>query len=143
MTDGGHNLRASWAAHPDQELFVASQCGILGFARSAQPVLTLNGICVATVQSTSPPGKHHARALLVHSSATRSTYYLPALYMTGHGDTDLAFGKTANAVFFCATNPEPTANGSVWALLQNGSIQMMEEAREMGSLGGPPEYTEV
>ena len=62
---------------------------------------------------------------------------------TGHGDTDLTFRKTANALFFCATNPDPSANGSVWALLQNATIQRMEEAQEMGSLGGPPEYTEL
>lgn len=65
------------------------------------------------------------------------------LYMTGHGDTDLTFKKTANALFFCATNPDPNVNGSIWALLQNGTIQRMEEAQEMGSLGGPPEYTEL
>ena len=63
--------------------------------------------------------------------------------MIGHGDTDLTFKKTANALFFCATNPDPNANGSIWALLQNGTIQRMEEAQEMGSLGGPPEYTEL
>jgi len=65
------------------------------------------------------------------------------LYATGHGDTDLTFRKTANAMFFCATNPDPNANGSVWALLQNGTIQRMEEAQERGSLGGPPAYTDL
>lgn len=53
-------LKAPWTAHPDQEIFVTSQRGLLGFARSTQPVLTLNGIRIATVQSTSPPGKQHA-----------------------------------------------------------------------------------
>lgn len=61
----------------------------------------------------------------------------------GHGDADLTFRKTAHAMFFCATNPNPNANGSVWALLQNGTIRRMEEAQEMGSLGGPPAYTEL
>jgi len=105
---------ASWDAHPDQEIFVTSQHGLLGFARSTKPVLTRNGIRIATVQSTSPPGM---------------------------GDTDLTFRKTANAMFFCATNPDPRANGSVWALLQEGEIQRMEEAQERGSLGAPPAYT--
>ena len=62
-------------------------------------------------------------------------------YTTGMGDTDSTFRKTANAMFFCATNPDPGANGSVWALLQNGDIQRMEEAQERGSLGAPPAYT--
>lgn len=65
------------------------------------------------------------------------------LYVTGHGDTDLTFRKTANAMFFCATNPDPNANGSVWALLHDGTIQRMEEAQERGSLGGPPAYTDL
>jgi hypothetical protein len=65
------------------------------------------------------------------------------LHTIGHGDADLTFRKTAHAMFFCATNPNPNANGSVWALLQNGTIQRMEEAQEMGSLGGPPAYTEL
>ncbi|KAF9780830.1 hypothetical protein BJ322DRAFT_1081950 [Thelephora terrestris] len=106
---------ASWDAHPDQEIFVTSQHGLLGFARSTKPVLTVNGIRIATVQSTSPPGM---------------------------GDTDSTFKKTANAMFFCATNPDPKANGSVWALLHHGGIQRMEEAQERGSLGAPPAYTD-
>jgi len=106
---------ASWTAHPDQEIFITSQHGLLGFARSTKPILALSGIRIATVQSTCPPG---------------------------YGDTDLTFKKTANAMFFCATNPDPEANGSVLALLQNGTIQRMEEAQEGGSLGGPPAYTE-
>lgn len=106
---------ASWNAHPDQEIFVTSQHGLLGFARSTQPALTNNGIRIATVQSTTPPGK---------------------------GDTDSTFKKTAHAMFFCATNPDPGANGSVWALLQNGALQRMEEAQERGSLGEPPAYTD-
>ena len=54
----------------------------------------------------------------------------------------MTFRGTSNAMFFCATNPDPKANGSVWALLQNGTIQRMEEAQEM-SLGEPPEYSEL
>ena len=46
-------------------------------------------------------------------------------------------------MFFCATNPDPKANGSVWALVPDGIIRRMEEAQEMGSLGGPPEYAEL
>ena len=65
------------------------------------------------------------------------------LCVTGHGGTDLMFRKTANAPFFYATNPDPKANGSVRALLQNGTILGMEEAQEMGSLGGPPEYIKL
>jgi NAD(P)-dependent dehydrogenase (short-subunit alcohol dehydrogenase family) len=106
---------ASWDAHPNQEVFVTSQHGLLGFARSTQPVLFLKGIRIAIVQTTSPPG-------------------------TG-GDTDSTIRRTAQAMFFCATNPDPNANGSVWALMQNGSIQRMEEAQEVGSLGAPPAYT--
>ena len=49
-------MKASWTAHPDQEIFITSQHGLLGFARSTKPVLTLNGIRISTVQSTSPPG---------------------------------------------------------------------------------------
>jgi len=109
-------LEASPSAHPDQEIFATSQHGLLGFARSTQPVLTLNGIRIATVQSTTPPGR---------------------------GDTDLTFRKTGNAMFFCATNPDPNANGSVWTLLQNGNVQRMEGAQERGNLGGPPAYTEI
>lgn len=107
---------APWNAHPDQEIFVTSQHGLLGFARSTQPILTLNGIRIATVQSTTPPGR---------------------------GDTDLTFRKTANAMFFCATNPDHQANGSVWALMENGTIQRMEEAQQGGSLGEPPAYTDT
>ena len=64
------------------------------------------------------------------------------LCVTGHGGTDLMFRKTANAPFFYATNPDLNANGSVRALLQNGTILRIE-AHEIGSLGGPPEYTEL
>jgi len=42
---------------PESGVFVTPQHGLLGFARSAQPVLTLNGIRTATVQPTSPPGE--------------------------------------------------------------------------------------
>lgn len=65
------------------------------------------------------------------------------LYVAGQGDADLTFKKTANAMFFCATNPDPNANGSVWALLQNGTVQRMEEAQERGSLGAPPAYADT
>ncbi|KAF9643333.1 hypothetical protein BDM02DRAFT_3191809 [Thelephora ganbajun] len=60
-----------------------------------------------------------------------------------HGDTDLTFRKTANPMFFCATNPDPNANGSVRALLQNGTIQRMEEVQERGSFGRPTAYTDL
>jgi hypothetical protein len=64
-------------------------------------------------------------------------------YTTGKGDTDSTLRKTAYAMFFCATNPDPNANGGVWALLQNGAIQRMEEAQERGSLGEPPAYADL
>ena len=31
--------------------------------------------------------------------------------MAGHGDMGLAFKKTANTLFFCATSPDPNTNG--------------------------------
>ena len=65
------------------------------------------------------------------------------MYMAAHGDTELMFKIIANVMFFCATNPDPGANGSVWALLQDGIIHRMEEAQGMGSLGGPPEYAKL
>jgi len=107
---------ASWTVYPDQEIFVTSQYGLLGFAKSVQVVLTLNGIRIATVQATSTPGK---------------------------GDTDLTFRKTGYAMFFCATNPDPDANGSVWSLLQNGAVQRLGEVRETRNLGDPPSYADL
>jgi len=35
------------------------------------------------------------------------------MHTKGHGDTNLTFRKTGNAMFFCATNPDPNANGCV------------------------------
>lgn len=52
----------------------------------------------------------------------------------------MTFKTTAHAVFFCATNPDPGANGSVWALLQNGTMKRLEEVQERGDLGEPPAY---
>ena len=63
--------------------------------------------------------------------------------MTGIGDRDMTFERSANAMFFCATNPDPNANGGVWALLQNGTIQRVEEVQEWESLGGPPASTDL
>ena len=65
-----------------------------------------------------------------------------SIYTAAHSDVELTFKTIANAMFFCATNPDPNANGSVWALVQDGVIHRMEEAQEMGSLGGPPEYSD-
>jgi len=109
---------ASWTMHPgqDQETFVTSQYGLLGFAKSTQAVLALNGIRIATVQTTSTPGK---------------------------GDADLTFRKTAYAMFFCATNPDPGANGSLWGLQQDGAVQRLEEVQERGNLGEPPAYVDL
>ena len=63
-------------------------------------------------------------------------------YTTGNGDSGRLLEKTASAMFFCATNPDRNANGSVWALLPNGTLQRMEAVQDMGSHGKPPEYTE-
>ncbi|KAF9641850.1 hypothetical protein BDM02DRAFT_3133525 [Thelephora ganbajun] len=95
---------ASWTAHPDQEIFVTSQHGLLGFARLAQPALTLHGIRIVTVQSCPP----------------------------GHGDTNSTFRKTANVMFFCATNPDSNANGSVWGM---GQHREWKKRRKEGVLG--------
>ena len=65
------------------------------------------------------------------------------MHRAAHDDMELTFKTIANAMFFCATNPDPKANGSVWALLEDGFIHRMEEAQETGSLGEPPEYTEL
>jgi len=64
------------------------------------------------------------------------------LYMTGNGDSGALFEQIASAMVFCATNPDRDANGSVWALFPNGTLQQMEEARETESDGKLPEYTE-
>ena len=54
----------------------------------------------------------------------------------------MASRTTAYVMFFCATNPDPSANGSVWGLLPNGVVQRMEEIPEMGMMPPelPPEY---
>ena len=62
--------------------------------------------------------------------------------MTGNGDSGALFEQIASAMVFCATNPDRDANGSVWALFPNGTLQQMEEARETESDGKLPEYTE-
>lgn len=62
--------------------------------------------------------------------------------MSGNGDSGALLEKIASSIFFCATNPDRDANGSVWALLPNGTLQRMEETQEMGSPGKPPDYTE-
>ena len=63
-------------------------------------------------------------------------------YATGNGDSGTLSEKIASTMFYCATNPDRGASGSVWALLPNGTVQRMEEAQETGSNGKPPEYTE-
>lgn len=55
----------------------------------------------------------------------------------------MTFKKTANAMFFCATNPDPRANGSVWALLQNGVIKRLEEGQERRDPEEPPAYSDL
>lgn len=46
-------------------------------------------------------------------------------------------------MFFCATNPDPGANGSLWGLLQDGAVQRLEEVQERGNLGEPPAYVDL
>lgn len=53
--------KASWTTRLDQEIFLTSQYGLLGLAKSTQAVLTLNGIRIATVQTTSTPGKQNSQ----------------------------------------------------------------------------------
>lgn len=137
---GGRHLKAPRDTHPNQEIFMASQRGLLGFVKSTKSAFAVHGIRTATVQSTTLPGKRYTRTNPVSRGEPHTDLTLCA---TGHGDTDLTFTKTGHAMFFCATNPDPDANGSVWASLHNGIIQRVEEAQRMGSLGSPPEYTQL
>ena len=97
---------------------------------TSQACGNLSVIRVATVQSTSPPGKR-APASFSFAAAQGGARTDDLLCTTGHGDTDLTFRKTANVLFFCTTDPDLNANGSICALLQNGTTQGMEETREI------------
>jgi hypothetical protein len=65
-----------YQAAPDQEIFVTSEHGLLGFARPTQPVFTPNGICIAMVQSAALQGKQLTHTLLA--------LCIDSVYTTGH-----------------------------------------------------------
>lgn len=69
---------------------------------TSQACGNLSVIRVATVQSTSPPGKR-APTSFSFAAARGGARTDDLLCTTGHGDTDLTFRKTANVLFFCTT----------------------------------------
>lgn len=79
----------------------------------------------------------------IHSSGAGRTRTDDASYTTGKGGADPSYKKTAHVMFFCATNPDAGANGSVWALLPNGAVQRLGEVKGRGDFEEPPAYTDV
>ena len=58
--------------------------------------------------------------------------------MAGHGDMDLAFKKTANALLFCATSPDPNKNGVHGHCSKMVQYRGRKKRRKWGALAGHP-----
>jgi len=104
---------ASWQAIPRAEMYTASKHGILGFGRSLTPFLATKGIRISVIHPW-----------------FADTAIVPVRIKIALAGIPLApLERIAGAIFYSATDPDPTTHGSTLLLLDDGPVLRLEKEK--------------
>ncbi|KAF8993653.1 NAD(P)-binding protein [Hymenopellis radicata] len=97
---------SSWKAIPLGPLYTASKHAVLGMMRSTHPLLAAKGIRIAVV---------HPFFVDTPILGAPVKLFLAGLPLT-------PVSRVAGTIFYSATDPDPTTDGSAWLLLNDGPV---------------------